>query len=330
MPKGKNQKFKLMYLKQIMQEKTDDEHGLTMQEILEELEKYDVTAERKSIYEDFNDLTDRFGLEILKESRGRNTFYHVGERQFELAEVKLLIDAIQSSKFITEAKSRDLINKIETFVSEAQAKKLQRQIFISDRVKAMNESVYYNVDAIHEAINANLRIRFKYYNWDINKNLVPRHGGDFIEVSPWALTWDDENYYLVAFDAIEKKIKHYRVDKMKSIDTTEELREGKDFFEGFDIASYSKSVFGMYSGEKVPVEIHFANHMCGVFIDRFGKDINFTRLDDEHSRLCVSVNVSPQFFGWIFSLGKDVKVVAPDYVVKDMKDAARDFLANME
>lgn len=329
MSRGTNQKFKFTYLMKIMLEKTDDEHSLTMPQIMEELEKYDVTAERKSIYTDFQDMTEKFGVEIIKEQIGRETYYHVGAREFELAEVKLLIDAIQSSKFITQTKSRELITKIKSFVSEHQAKQLQRQVYINDRVKTMNESVYYNVDDIHTAINQNKKIRFKYFKWDINTKLVPRHNGDWFIVSPWALTWDDENYYMVAFDDLDSKIKHYRVDKMMHISIEEEKRFGRDVFRNFDMAEYSKATFGMYQGQKAKVKIQFANYMCGVFIDRFGKDISFRPIDDEHSELHVDVNVSPQFFGWIFSLGKDVKVTGPSEVVERMKVLAREFLENM-
>ena len=329
MSRGTNQKFKFTYLMKIMQEKTDDEHSLTMPQIMEELEKYDVTAERKSIYADFQDMTDKFGVEIIKEQIGRETYYHVGAREFELAEVKLLIDAIQSSKFITQTKSRELITKIKSFVSEHQAKQLQRQVYINDRVKTMNESVYYNVDDIHTAINQNKKIRFKYYKWDINKKLVPRHNGDWFVVSPWALTWDDENYYMVAFDNLDHKIKHYRVDKMMRISIEEEQRNGKEAFKNFDMAEYSKATFGMYQGQKTKVKIRLANYMCGVFIDRFGKDISFRPIDDEHSEFHVDVNVSPQFFGWIFSLGKDVKVVGPEEVVEELRAKTEEFLENL-
>lgn len=329
MSRGTNQKFKFTYLMKIMQAKTDDEHSLTMPQIMDELEKYDVTAERKSIYTDFQDMTEKFGVEIIKEQVGRETYYHVGAREFELAEVKLLIDAIQSSKFITLKKSRELIAKIKSFVSEHQAKQLQRQVYINDRVKTMNESVYYNVDDVHAAINQNKKIRFKYYKWDINKKLVPRHNGDWFVVSPWALTWDDENYYMVAFDDLDHKIKHYRVDKMMRISIEDEMREGKEEFKNFDMAEYSKSTFGMYQGQKKKVKIQFANDMCGVFIDRFGKDISFRPIDEEHSELLVDVNVSPQFFGWIFSLGKDVKVTGPSEVVEQMREAAKEFLGNL-
>ena len=330
MSRGTNQKFKFTYLMQIMLAKTDDEHSLTMPQIMDELEKFDVTAERKSIYADFQDMTEKFGVEIIKEQIGRETYYHVGTREFELAEVKLLIDAIQSSKFITQTKSRELISKIKSFVSEHQAKQLQRQVYINDRVKTMNESVYYNVDDIHTAINQNRKIRFKYNKWDINKKFVPRHNGDWFVVSPWALTWDDENYYMVAFDDWDHKIKHYRVDKMMRISIEEEKRAGKEMFKNFDMAEYSKATFGMYQGQKTKVKIQFANYMCGVFIDRFGKDISFRPIDDEHSELHVDVNVSPQFFGWIFSLGKDVKVTGSDEVVDAMKKFAEEFVKNYQ
>lgn len=330
MSRGTNQKFKFTYLMQIMLDKTDDEHSLTMPQIMAELEKYDVTAERKSIYTDFADMTDKFGVEIVKEQIGRETYYHVGQREFELAEVKLLIDAIQSSKFITQTKSRELITKIKSLVSEHQAKQLQRQVFINDRVKTMNESVYYNVDYIHTAINENKKIKFKYYRWDVNKKLIPRHNGDWFVVSPWALTWNDENYYMVAFDELDGRIKHYRVDKMMKISVEDEKRGGKDAFKNLDMAEYSKAIFGMYQGTKMPVRIQFSNQMVGVFIDRFGKDISIRKIDDDRSEIMVNVNVSPQFFGWIFSLGREVKVVGPAEVVEEMKKEAEAFLANME
>ncbi len=330
MVRGVNQKFKFTYLMRIMLEKTDENHSLTMNQILEELEKYDVTAERKSIYTDFADMTDKFGIEIIKEQIGRETYYHVGARDFELAEVKLLIDAIQSSKFITKKKSEELIKKVKSFVSDYQASQLQRQVFISDRVKTMNESVYYNVDDIHTAINENKKIRFKYYKWDIEKNLVARNNGDWFIVSPWALTWDDENYYMVAYDEIDNKIKHYRVDKMMKISVVDEKRAGRDIFKNLDMAKYSKATFGMYGGKEDKVKIRLANSMCGVFIDRFGKDISFHPVGPDHSEFTVSVNVSRQFFGWIFSLGKDVQVVGPEAVVEEMREAAKEFLTGLE
>jgi hypothetical protein len=329
MPRGSNQKFKFTYLMKIMAEKTDDEHSLTMPQILEELEKYEVSAERKSIYEDFKDMS-KLGIDVIKEQRGRETFYHIAGREFELAEVKLLIDAVQSAKFITQKKSKSLISKVKNFVSEHQAKQLQRQIVINDRVKTMNESVYYNVDDIHTAINQNRKIKFKYYKWDIDKKLVERHGGSYFIVSPWALLWDDENYYMIAFDDWDNKIKHYRVDKMMYIEVGNDERAGKEEFKNFDMAKYSKATFGMYHGEKTKVCIKFANHMCGVFIDRFGKDTLFRKIDENHSELIVDINVSPQFFGWIFSLGNDVEIVSPREVVNELREYTKKFIMKYE
>lgn len=328
MSRGNNQKLKLVYLIRIMLEQTDDEHSLTMPQIMKELERYGVTAERKSIYADFADMNDKLGIEILKEQVGRETYYHVGSRQFELAEVKLLIDAIQSSKFITEKKSNELISKIKGLVSVHEARQLQRQVYVHGRIKTMNESIYYNVDEIHAAINQNKKIRFQYFKWNIEKKLIPRNHGDDYCVSPWALTWDDENYYLVAVDDVSKKVKHYRVDKMMKITLQDEKREGAEIFEHFDMAAYSKMNFGMYNGEIEKVKIEFPNEMCGVFIDRFGKDITFRKIDETRSSLSVYVAVSYQFFGWIFSLGKDVKVAGPQDVVEKMKVAAQEFAAN--
>ena len=329
MPRGSNQKFKFTYLMKIMAEKTDDEHSLTMPQILEELEKYEVSAERKSIYEDFKDMS-KLGIDVIKEQRGRETFYHIAGREFELAEVKLLIDAVQSAKFITQKKSKSLISKVKNFVSEHQAKQLQRQIVINDRVKTMNESVYYNVDDIHTAINQNRKIKFKYYKWDIDKKLVERHGGSYFVVSPWALLWDDENYYMIAFDDWDNKIKHYRVDKMMYIEVGNDERSGKEEFKNFDMAKYSKATFGMYHGEKTKVCIKFANHMCGVFIDRFGKDTLFRKIDENNSELIVDINVSPQFFGWIFSLGNDVEIVSPREVVDELREYTKKFIMKYE
>lgn len=326
MSRGENQKLKLAYLTRIMLEKTDEDHALTLAQIIAELEARGVTAERKSLYTDFADMTDKLGVEIIKEQIGRDTFYHVGSRDFELAEVKLLIDAIQSSKFITEKKSRDLIKKLKTFVSEHQAKQLDRQVYVQGRAKTMNESIYYNVDDLHKAIGENKKISFKYYRWNVDKKLEERNHGIVFTVSPWALTWDDENYYLVAFDDYDQKIKHYRVDKMKQIELLEEKRAGKEEFKGFDMAAYSKMNFGMYSGRKEKVKIEFNNYMVGVFIDRFGKDISIVPIDEKNSYTHVDVAISPQFFAWILSLGDEVKITGPEKIVEEMKEYVQEFL----
>ena len=307
MPKSSNQKLKLIYLMKILLERTDETHSITMPEIIDALAAYDISAERKSLYNDIENLRV-YGLDVIGTQEDRTYSYHIGNRQFELAELKLLVDSVQSAKFITAKKSNELIKKIEGFASKYEASQLQRQVFVAGRVKTMNESIYYNVDRIHTAIAENSRITFQYFQWNVDKKMELRHDGALYEVSPWSLSWDDENYYIVAYDDLDQKIKHYRVDKMMRISILEEMREGKDLFKNFDMATYSKTTFGMYSGQLTKVHIQFKNEMCGVFIDRFGKEISFRKIDDEYSQVSVDVAVSPQFFGWIFSLGKDVKV----------------------
>ena len=317
--KGDNQKQKMLYLVKIFLEETDDNHYITMPEIIQKLEAYGVNADRKTIYRDIDELR-RFGLDILTSQDGRNYYYYIGSRDFELPELKLLVDAVQSSKFISEHKSRELIGKIEALASKHDASQLHRQVWIAGRVKTMNESIYYNVDKIHSAINSDKQIRFKYYDWDLNKEMQPRYDGMWYQLSPWVLMWDDEMYYLVVYDAKHDKVTHYRVDKMKQIEVLDEPREGKAAFEGFNLANYTKSLFGMYSGEETKVTLEAENYMVGVLIDRFGKDIIIIPVDEDHFQTVVTVAVSTHFLGWIISLGGAVRIVGPDAVTEQMKD----------
>ena len=318
MPKGTNQKFKLYRLAQIMQEKTDEEHYITMPEIMKSLAEYDITADRKSIYADLRDLS-ALGVEVEGEPTGNRYHYHVVNRPFELPELKLLVDAIQSSKFITEKKSNTLIKKLEKLVSKYDAQKLQRQVYVSGRIKTMNESIYYTVDAIHNAISENKKIRFQYYQWNVKKEMELRHNGAWYHISPWGLSWDDENYYLVGYDSDAEKIKHYRVDKMLHIKLSSESREGKEYFKKLDMADYAKKSFGMFGGKEQTVKLLVKNSLAGVIIDRFGKNVMLIPADDEYFTVNVAVHVSRQFLGWVFSLGEDIKIVGPDDVVEQMK-----------
>lgn len=322
MAKRMNQKLKLLRLMQVMLEQTDDNHSITMEQILIELQRYDIAAERKSIYADMEALR-LYGIDIIREKRNRTCYYHVGAREFELAELKLLVDAVQSSKFITEKKSKKLIKKLEGFLSSYDAKKLERQVFVSGRIKTMNESIYYNVDMIHEAIASNIKIRFQYYKWDVNKNMVLRHDGAYFCVSPWGLLWEDENYYLIGYDSAAGIIKHYRVDKMLKLKLTEDKREGREHFREYDMAIYAKKHFGMFDGKEERVKIEFENYLAGVVIDRFGKDVAMRKSDDEHFIVSVDIAVSEQFFGWIFALGSGARIVGPESVVERMREQIR-------
>lgn len=327
MPKGSNQKLKLYYLSRIMLERTDDEHMITMPEIRQALEAYGVTADRKSLYDDMEALRV-LGIEVLGEKVGRNYYYHVCGKQFEIAELKLLVDAIQSSKSITEKKSNELIRKLAGMASNYEASQLKRQVVVQGRVKTMNESIYYFVDDIHRAIADNKQIRFEYMRWNLDKKMERRREKPYV-VSPWALTWDDENYYLIAYDEDAAGIKHFRVDKMKSIQVLEEKRNGQEQFKQFDLAKYSKMSFGMFAGEPVHVKLAFKNELVGIFLDRFGRDITIRPSAREGwSETHVDVSMSDQFLGWIFALGTDVKILGPEEAVEKFKEELQNLLKN--
>lgn len=318
MAKSSNQKLKLVYLMKILLEKTDETHSITMSEIIDALQAYGIGAERKSLYDDLETLRV-YGMDIIGTQEDRKYYYHVGNRQFELAELKLLVDSVQSAKFITEGKSNELINKIEGLASQYEASQLHRQVFVNGRVKTMNESIYYNVDRIHTAIAENSRIRFRYFQWNVDKEMELRHNGAVYEVSPWALSWDDENYYLIAYDSIQGIIKHFRVDKMLNIESSGEQREGKQMFKSFNMAAYARKTFGMYGGVEEWVRIKCDNSLAGVMIDRFGKDVSMTRLNEKQFVATVDVAVSRQFMAWVIGLGDGAEIIGPESVVDEMR-----------
>ncbi len=318
MPKGAGQKLKLHYLSRIMLQETDDEHTITMPQIQMHLAAYGITADRKSLYDDLEAL-QVLGIEIIGEKKGRDYVYHVGKKDFEIAELKLLVDAIQSSKFITEKKSNELIKKLESYASRFEAGQLNRQVVVKGRIKTMNESIYYTVDDIHNAISYNKKIRFEYMHWTTSKKLEPKKDKIY-EVSPWAFSWDDENYYLIAYDKEADMIKHYRVDKIRKVQLLDERREGKELFKDFDLAAYARMSFGMFSGERTRVKIEFAESLVGVMIDRFGKEIKIVPSKKGWYLTDVEVALSDQFYGWIFSLGTDVKLKGPKAAVERYKE----------
>ena len=321
MPKGTNQKFKLYRLAQIMMKKTDEEHYITMPEIKEALAEYDITADRKSLYNDLRDL-EILGIEVEGEQDGNRYRYHVVNRPFELPELKLLVDAIQSSKFITEKKSNSLIKKLETMVSEYDAQKLQRQVYVSGRIKAMNESIYYTVDAIQNAISENKKIRFQYFQWNVKKEPQLRHGGAWYHISPWGLSWDDENYYMLGFDEEAGILKHFRVDKMIKVQVAEKERKGREIYQSLDMADFARKHFGMFSGKEETVRIRFKNYLAGVVIDRFGKDVTLIKDGEEHFTARVTVAVSDQFLGWLIAFHGEAKVLSPDWVSQRMRESS--------
>ena len=320
MPRSDKQKLKLMYLIKLFEERTDVSHGLSMTDIIEALSEEGITAERKSIYADISALNE-FGFDIVKDNEGKACVYKLVERDFEIAELKLLVDAVQSSKFITESKSNKLIKKIEGLASNNEAKSLHRQVYVANRIKTTNESVYYNVDDIQKAIAENHKVSFQYFQWNPNKEKELRHNGMRYEISPWALTWDDENYYMVGYDSKERKIKHYRVDKMLKIEImADSKREGKALFKDMDMAVYSKKIFGMFGGVEETVVLECKNGISGVIIDRFGTEVDIIKRAADSFTVRVNVQISPQFLGWVFSLGENIKIISPDSVIERMRD----------
>lgn len=320
MAKSSNQKLKSLYLLRFLMDNTDEEHYVTMPEIISYLDSNGINAERKSIYADIESL-QLMGYDINYE-KGRG--YHVCSRDFELAELKLLVDAVQSSRFITEKKSEALIKKIEKLTSTYEGRKLQRQVYVVNRVKAGNEAVLYNIDHIHEAIASGVKLKFIYTGWNLKKELVPKNGGEPYVTEPKCLIWEDDNYYLVAYDCSAGKDKHFRVDKMISAEVTDEKAE-HDSDTKFDVAVYVREHFGMFSGEQRVVTVIFPNSLIGVVIDRFGKDVTIIKRDDEHFAARLDVQVSGQFFGWLAGLGSRVSIEGPD----DIKQEYRDYISEI-
>lgn len=306
-----NQRKKILWMLKILMDYTDENHGLNAEQIIEKLESHGVSAERKSIYRDIEELQE-FGFDILQNKAIGG--YYLASRQFELPELKLLVDAVQSSKFITYKKTEELLKKLESLVSVHQARGLRRQVVVRDRIKNMNESIYYNVDYIQNALTSNRKIRFQYYEWTPDKEKKLRKGGAWYEVSPWVLTWVDENYYLIAFDGDSQKVKHYRVDKMQKMEVSKAEREGEGYFRDFNVGQFAKKTFGMFGGETETVVLRCENHFAGIMIDRFGTEVSMRRDGEEHFLVRAEVNVSEQFFGWLAGLGSGVKIQSPESV----------------
>ena len=314
MSRNVNQKAKILYVMRMLLQESDEEHPLSMEDILRRLSEAGVKAERKSIYSDVEALR-AFGMDIHV-TRGRSAGYYVGERDFELPEIKLLIDSVQSSKFITERKTMQLIKKLAGLTSIHEAALMKRQLYVKNRIKSMNESIYYNVDAIHQAIGEDKQIEFRYCSYTITKEKKFRRGGRPYRVSPLALSWAEENYYLIAYEAEAGKIKHFRVDKMDGIRVTERFRQGKDLLPEKEMGEYTRKNFSMFGGQEQTVTMRFANHMIGVVIDTFGKDVAISSVDEDHFQIRATVAVSPQFFGWLFGLDGEAAITAPREVME--------------
>jgi len=317
MPISPNQRAKLLYLMKILLEKADEQHPLTMNELISELATYDVHAERKSIYNDLEHLR-RFGLDI-ETTRGKTTSYYISHRQFELPELKLLVDAVKSSRFITEKKSEELIAKLSSLTSQSQAQNLKRQIHVADRPKSINEQSYYSVDSIHTAVNEGKKITFKYFDYDVQKCRVFRKSGALYQVTPITLCWDNDKYYLVAYSMEHGELRNYRVDRMSEVKVSDEPVDQYDKAK-FDASKHIRQVFGMFSGELVRATLTFDNAFVNVVLDYFGKEVKLEPKTDSQFEVTVDVSVSPVFLGWLFQFGGKATINAPDSLIDAMKD----------
>lgn len=328
MPKSFHQKIKILYLMQAFLERTDKEHPMTMKDLQAYLANAGISAERKTVYDDIENLRV-FGLDIVNRREKPSGFY-LAHREFELAELKLLVDAVQSSKFITSGKSRQLIRKLEGLASVHQARELQRQVWVENRVKSMNESIYHNIDQIHQAISSDRQICFQYCEWTLSKQLSLKRNGERYRISPWKMIWKDENYYLIGLDEKSGIVKHYRVDKMLKISLEAEARNGREFFESFDEARFAAGTFGMFGGREEAVGLKFENRLVGVVIDHFGQSTMIIGKDENHFSIKVRVNVSGQFFGWLAGLGAGVEITSPENVRCEYRDYLKKALAHYE
>ena len=324
MPISNNHKLALLYMMKELIENTDENHTMNASDLIRALKKYDCEADRRTIYSNAAILED-FGLDINK-NKDKNAGYYIGSRDFELPELKLLVDAVQSSKFITEKKSDQLIKKLMKLTSEQKAQELRRSVFIRNRIKTQNEKTFYLLDAIHMAINENRQIEFLYGEYNTSKRIVTRKDGASYKASPWALTWDDENYYLIAYDEIDEKIKHFRVDKILKIDVLDEMRNGKGDFKDFDLAAFAKKTFGMYGGREERVTLRCKNYLAGVVVDRFGKEVMMIPDGETHFKANMTVAISPPFFGWVTGIGADMEIVSPKTVRDEYKKYLKDIL----
>jgi predicted DNA-binding transcriptional regulator YafY len=320
----KNQKLKLLYLYRILMENTDEEHPMTVAQMIEELSRYGITAERKSIYDDLEELRS-FGADIIYRKAKKHEYY-VASRIFELPELKLLADAVASSKFITERKSRQLIKKIESLCSKHEARQLRRQVYVMGRAKTMNEKIYYNVDKIHQAIALDRQISFKYFEYNLKKEKQYRQGGEKYFASPYALSWDDENYYMTAFYEKYGSLSNFRIDKMENVKILEQKRQKLPDDKEFDPAEYSKRVFGMYAGREEKISLQFDNSLIGVALDRFGQDISIIPADENSFIINVHAYISPTFLGWLFGFGRKVRILSPESLVDEFTGFCRESL----
>ncbi len=327
MARSENQKQKLFRILEMLITETDEQHGLSVKDIISRLEAFGINAERKSIYDDILTIGE-LGFDVITLPK-KPPEYTLATRPFELAELKMLVDAVESSRFITAKKSREVIEKLRALAGKRHSAELSRQVYVEDRVKTENDFSFDNIDLIHRAINENQRISFKYFYYTGKGERIFRHDGKVYLVCPIALLINDGNYYLVAYDSEAGGDKHFRVDKMTAITLTGEPRCREVTGGRFNPAEYSKKIFGMYGGKEELVTLDFKERLAGVVIDRFGSDITL-RESDFGFRASMRVMLSPNFYGWVMGFGNEVRIVAPSYVREELLHRISDISALYE
>lgn len=318
MARSANQKKKLPILARMLLSGSDEEHPIPIAQMTQELARWNISAERKSVYDDMEQLR-QLGLDV-QSRKGKQGGWFIGQREFELAELKLLVDAVASSRFLTQRKSDGLIKKLESLASSHQARQLQRQVYVDRRAKTMNEHIFYNVDKLHAAIAQRKMVTFLYFEYNMHKQKVYRRGGERYRVTPLGLIWDNENYYLAGRDESRGEVRHYRVDKMDDIYITGLSGSSAG---NWDPEGYARRHFGMYSGRSCRITLRCAAGLSGVVLDRFGQDTVLVPDGKDHFTVTLDVVVSPPFWGWLFGLGTGVRVTAPQW-------AAQEFARHLE
>lgn len=325
---SEKKRLALIYLRDLFAERTDETHFVRMPEILDYLAERQVYVDRRTVYTAITDL-NQAGFTVDKVKGKGDTKYHHPERLFNTAELKFLVDAIASSKFLTDNKSKELIEKVKTMGTAFDSPALNRGILSPKRIKSMNDKVFKNLDQIYSAIASNSKITFTYLRWNKKKELEPWGKESAFVASPCAVSLNDDNYYLIAYNSYTKDLKHYRLDKMTSIKLTGEDREGQDVFKAFDIVDYSRKTFNMFGGKEESVMLEVSSNLIGAFIDRFGNECTVIQNPANPKTFLIrtTVHVSPQFYAWIFGLGKGAKIISPESVKVDFIKTAEEIIS---
>ena len=322
MPKSDNQKLKIFYIRDYLEKNSHEDHPVRAAELIDMLDRcYNIRCDRKTIYSDISALID-YGLDIVTKP-GKNGGYYIASRSFELPELKLLIDAVQSSKYLTEKKSRELIEKLCNLCNEHDAGLMKRNVLVSGRVKSMNETIYYNVDSIQEAISNNLQITFRYFDWNLQRQRQFREKE--YQISPYGLCQDNENCYLLAHSP-RYGVTSFRVDRMTNIVITDIPRVPCPELTGKALQEHANRLFQMFSGEETQVKMRFHKDLINAVIDRFGTQVMLIPDEDEYFTFTTPVVVSPMYLSWIVGFGAKAQILYPQSVVEQCQKMCREAL----